>query len=125
VTVAKDTKTQFETDWATIPALADLRVIATERSLDDTTQPTALIRTKSYDRNPAAPVSHRNVGLLLTLISPHTDLDRAGDQLDDITTAALDYLDTRFAHEQATSVAYADRLAFDIPFTVIASKEQP
>lgn len=123
MTIAKDMEAQLTTDWAAIPALAVLRVIATERGLDDITQPTALIRTKSYDRTPAAPQSHRNVGLLLTLISPHKDLDRAGDQLDNITTAALDYLDTRFSHEQATSVGYDACLAFDIPFTVIASKE--
>ncbi|NYF29236.1 hypothetical protein [Microbacterium sp. JAI119] len=123
MSVRKDVEAQLGADWADIPPLAALRVIATERELDDITQPTALIRAKSYDRTPAAPQSHRNVGLLLTLISPHLDLDRAGDQLDDITTAALDYLDTRFSHEQATAVGYGARLAFDIPLTVIASKE--
>lgn len=123
MSVRKDIEAQLKADWADIPDLAPLRVIATERALDSINEPTALIRAKSFDRTPAAPQSHRNVGLLLTLISPHIDLDRAGDQLDDITTAALDYLDTRYSHDPATAVGYGDRLAFDIPFTVIASKE--
>lgn len=123
MSVRKAVEAQLQADWGDIPELVALRVIATERELDDITQPTALIRAKSYDRTAAAPQSHRNVGLLLTLISPYLDLDRAGDQLDAITPAALDYLDTRYSHEAATAVGYGSRLAFDIPFTVIASKE--
>jgi hypothetical protein len=61
--------------------------------------------------------------LLLTLISPFEDFDKAGDDLDALVYAALDYLDTRYIHEDATAVMYGDRLAYDIPFTVTASKD--
>lgn len=123
MSVRKATEAAIKADWAAIPALAGVRVVATERELDDIQDPTALIRGKSIDRTPAAPLTHRNVGLLLTLISPHMDLDLAGDQLDEIAAAALDYLDPRYSHEPATVVGYGSRLAYDIPFTVIASKE--
>ncbi|WP_341935516.1 hypothetical protein MRBLWO14_001168 [Microbacterium sp. LWO14-1.2] len=123
MSVRKEIETQLKADWADIAELAGVRVIATERELDDITVPTALIRGKSFALTPQAPLSHRNVGLLVTLISPHLDLDRAGDQLDDIVTATLDYLDARYSHDDATAVGYGARLAYDIPFTVIASKE--
>ncbi|WP_067197160.1 hypothetical protein [Microbacterium sp. XT11] len=123
MSVRKQIAAEFETAWRDVPALAGLRVIATERALDDIREPTALIRAKSYDITPEAPNSHRNVGLLLTVISHFTDLERAGDALDDLVPAVLDYLDTRYQHDKADAVAYNDRLAYDIPFTVIASKE--
>jgi hypothetical protein len=110
-------------DWADIPELAGIRVVATERGLDDIQQTTALIRLRSIGRAPSTPLSHRNVGLVLTLISPHLDLDLAADELDDITPEVLDYLDTRHLHEDATTVVYGERLAFDIPLTLLASKE--
>jgi hypothetical protein len=110
-------------DWSAIPALTGIRVVATERELDDIQQATALTRGRSIGKAPAAPNSHRTVGLLLSLISPHQDMDRAADELDDLVAAALDYLDTRFLHEDATVVGYGDRLAFDIPISVLASKE--
>lgn len=123
MSIRKDTATKFADDWKDIPALAGVRVIATERELDDVTKPTALIRQKTIARTPEAPQSHRNIGLLVTFISSHTDLDKAADQLDAIVAAALDYLDLEFRHEEATAVGYASRLAYDLPFTVIASKE--
>lgn len=114
---------QLTTDWADIPTLAVLRVVTTERELDDIQTPTALLRTNTIGKAPTAPNSHRHVGLLLSLISPHLDLDRAADELDELVSAALDYLDPRFLHDDATVVGYGNRLAFDIPITVLAAKE--
>lgn len=114
---------QFKTDWEGVPDLQRLRVLASERNLDIPSKPTALIRQKSVGVFPQAPLSHRSVRLLLTLISPFEDFDKAGDDLDALVYAALEYLDTRFVHEDATAVMYGDRLAYDIPFTVIATKD--
>lgn len=111
------------TDWADIPELAGLRVVATERALDSITESTALIRLRSIAKAPAAPLSHRHVVLWLTLISSHEDLDLAADELDQISGAALDYLDTRVMHDDADMAEYGDRLAMNIPLTVLASKE--
>jgi hypothetical protein len=128
MSVRKEIEQQLTTDWPGIPELAKVRVIATERALDELEQPTALIRSRTIAKAPSAPNSHRNIGLLLTLISPHRDMDMAGDQLDDLAAAALDYLDTRFLHDDAQVVGYGDPdrggyLAYDIPITVLASKE--
>lgn len=123
MSVRKDLEIQFSEDWADITALKDLRVIATERDLDDIQQSTALIRNKTLGKAPQLPNSHRKVGILLTLISGHIDADNAGDELDDLVDAALDYLDPRYLHEDATAVGYGDRLAYDIPLTILAKKE--
>jgi hypothetical protein len=122
VSLRKDLADTIRSDWASVPTLADFRVIATERELDDIQVPTALIRQRTIVRTPGLPLSHRDVGMILTLISPHTDLDRAADQLDEPVLAALDYLD-QYQHEGATQVGYLDRLAYDLPFTVITAKE--
>lgn len=124
LSVRKSVEAMLKTDFADIPELAELRVIATERNLDTPQQDTALIRQRSLRRLPEAPLSHRRVGMLLTIISAREDFDRAGDDLDEYVPAALNYLDKRFAPpDEATSVLYEDRLAYDIPFSVIASKE--
>jgi hypothetical protein len=110
--------------WADIPALAGVRVVATERELDVIDRPTFVIRSKSIARSPEAPISHRDIGLLGSLISPHVNLDIAQDQLDDLVDAVLDHLDTFCRHGDATTAAWNDsRLAFDIPITILASKE--
>lgn len=111
------------TDWADIPELADVRVIATERELDDIQVTTALIRMKGIARTTGAPMSHRDYSVTLTVISPHLDLDLAGDELDVLAEAVLDYLSTRFQSEPAQVVGYLDRLALDIPVTITAQKE--
>lgn len=113
----------FATDWADIPELAGVRVVATERALDDIQVPTALLRIKSVGRSDAAPNSHRNYRLTLTLISAHTDMDRAADELDELVDQVLRYLDTRIKYDPAEVVGYDDRLAFDIPLTILASKD--
>lgn len=122
-TVRKQLETQLSDDWAAIPGLASVRVIATERELDPPRKPTALIRQKLVGRAPAAPQGVRRVELLLTLISPHEDLDRAGDELEDLVLEVLDYLGGRIPHEDATAVAYGNRLAYDIPLHLYATKD--
>lgn len=116
-------ETQTRADWADIPALADVRVIATERNLGELVQPLALIRQRSIAREPAAPLSMRRYGMLLTIVSAHADMDAATDELDVLVGAAIDYLDTRYEHDAATAVMYVDRLAYDIPVTITASKD--
>lgn len=66
------------------------------------------------------------VSVLLTVVSPHQDLDRAADQLDVLVTAALSDLDALgIRHDDADEVAYDNRLAYDIPLTVYAPKDTP
>lgn len=123
-TVPQALEAQFSADWASVPVLAKVKCVATEKAIDTPKVPTLVIRQTSIGRNPQAPLSHRNVGILLTIVSPHEDMDRAGVQLSELVEALLDYLDTRYAHEDATQVGYLDRLAYDIPTTVIAAKDK-
>jgi hypothetical protein len=111
------------TDWAQLPALSGVHVIATESELDELDRPTALIRLRSIGRGPVAPMSTRVVSLLLTLISPHVDADRAADQIEELGDAALDYLGPRYLHDLAEVVGYGDRLALDIPLSITFAKE--
>jgi len=113
---------QLETELAT--KFPDINVTATEAPLGDVRKPTLLIRRKTVDVFPDAPLSHRNVGVLLTLISPYLDLDEAAAQLDEQVLPVLDWLDTRYLHEPASLVGWnGNRLAYDIPATITAQKE--
>ena len=118
----------MRTDWVAIPDLAGVRVIATQRALDEPSKPTALITSRFLTKSPNLPNSYRHVGLMLTLISPHTDLDKAQDQLDVIAEASLDYLEVQphvLDIDPATTVGWdSSRLAFEIPFTVLAKKAE-
>lgn len=125
MSVRTDFADMLRTAWAEIPELAGVRVIATERELDTVTEPTALIRLKRVGREPSAPLKHRRIGLLVTLICPHVDLDLADDELEELIAAALDYFGPRFIHEDAELVGYGSRLAADIPVNIIASPEAP
>lgn len=127
MSVRKDLAAKLAADWATIPGLAAVRVVATERKIDPPQRASvALIRQNTIDRMHEAPTSHRTVGVLLTIISKYADLDKAADDLDTLVDAALDYLGTTFRHGTATAVGWGDpavRLAYDIPLTITASKE--
>lgn len=120
MSVRREVETMLRTDWATDPVLKKFRVMATEAALEQVIEPTALIRTKSVQRDPSAPMSSRKFGFLLTLISPLNDLDLAGDDLEDQTDAAINYLGSRFTLDTATYVGYDGYLAVDIPFFVTA-----
>lgn len=100
-------------------------MVSTRRALGEIKQPTALVTQTRIGRAAEAPLSHWKVQLLLTIISPHLDLGRAADQLDDLVVAALTDLDTRFLHDDATEVEFDNRLAYDIPLSVLAPKQTP
>ena len=122
MSVVKALEAELTADWADIEHLSEFRVIATERALDDIRQPTALIRRKTIGNTAAAPSSHSDVGVLLTLIAPYTDLDKAADLLDIAVPAAREYLRTRYQNERAECVGYSgERIAYDIPLTIIAA----
>lgn len=124
MSVARDIAARAELDWAGHPTLSEVRIVASEKVIDTPRVPTVILRQTSIGRCPELPLSHRNVGVLLTIVSPHQDMDKAGEQLFSLVDAILDYLDRLYAHEDATQVAYLDRLAYDIPLTAIAAKDK-
>jgi len=103
--------------------LSDLYVVATERQLDDINKLTIQLRGTSIGRLPAAPLSQRAIRMTAIVISAHTDIDMAADQLEEVVPLILDTFDTSFQHEDAELVQYGSHLAYSIPLTVIASKE--
>lgn len=122
-TVRRSLEAQFKADWQDVPALSNLIVVATERSLDVVNKATALIRQKGVAKCPEAPLSHRNVSILLTIISGNTNADKAQDELDELVPAVLDYLDPKWPHGDAEAVGWTgEKLAYDIPLTIRASK---
>jgi hypothetical protein len=126
MSIRQDVADMLQDAWADIPELAEVRVLATQRGIDELSKPTALITSRTLGRVPEAPNSdYFRTGLMLTLISPHADLDRAQDQLDEIAEAALKFLQTFCVHEDATTVGWGDsRLAFDIPITIFAAPSE-
>lgn len=125
MSIRKDIEALFKLDWKDDPILSQLRVIATERKLDQLAQPTALIRLQGMRREPSAPLQQKRFGLLLTIISEHTDLDLAGDDIEEFMTAVTDYLGPRFLFDAPTVVGYGDRLAVDFPLYIIAGPSTP
>lgn len=103
--------------------LAGVRVTATERVLDRITAPTLQLRQTRITRTPSAPMSHRTVSVLCTLITSLDDVDAAAEQLDRLVWPLLDWADTRYQHDDATAVGYGGRLAYDIPLTIITAKD--
>lgn len=115
-------------DWAEIPALAGLRVIATEAALDDVQQPTALIRIKSVERHPQAPQGAFWHGFTLHLISGHSDADNAADELEGLLEHVLTYLKplSFVKYERAEfGLATDTNLAYLIPVSVTAVQTAP
>jgi hypothetical protein len=128
VSVRKDFEALLTSDWAEIPALSGVRVLATEAPLDEVERPTALIRIKSVERHPQAPQGAFWHGFTLHLISSHFDPDRAADQLEELLEAVLDYFKPRplFKYEQAEfGLATESNLAYLIPISVTAVATAP
>lgn len=105
------------------PQAPEVRVIATERELDDIRVLTVQLRGNTLGRLPQAPISQRAVGLTAVVISAHDDPDMGADELDGFVPLFLDSLDTSFLHEDAELVQYGTHMAYRIPLTVIASKD--
>lgn len=128
MSVRTDFADLLRTDWAEIPALADVRVIATESGLDDVQQPTALIRIKSVERHPQAPQGAFWHGFTLHLISGHFDADNAADELEGLLESVLAYLRprTHIKYEKAEfGLATESNFAYLIPISVTAVSTAP
>lgn len=109
---------------STVPALDDIQVVKSVRSVDALNKVTLVVKTQQYEKLPQAPKSAiLNGTFLLTLVSPLVDLDKAEDQLDDILEALLPLLFRATLNwTQASQVGFGDQyLAYDITLTSILS----
>lgn len=106
---------------AVTPGLDDVKVVPSVRPLGELDQPVLIVKTDTYQKTPAAPLSNLTGGFTLTLISPHRDIDRAEDDLEDRLTLLAPLLFTAgISWQDATQVGYGDTyLGFDIRVTSI------
>lgn len=106
---------------AATPGLEDVKVVPSVRQIGELDQPALIVKTDSYTKTPQAPLKKITGEFTLTLISPHRDIDRAEDDLEqrlDLLTPAL--FTSGITWQEATQVGYGDNfLAFDIRVTSI------
>lgn len=113
--------------FAGIPDLANVWVVASQDDVFVDSKVTCVISQTSVGPLPAAPVSHRLVGMDMKLVHPHPDTNTAADELEPIVDAVLDWLDDQnLTHGVAVVAPYgpADRqqFAYRIPVSVPAKK---
>lgn len=72
---------------------ATWRVVAAKRSIDPPVKTTVVVKQLGVDKPPQLPRGARTIRFVLTLISRHTDPDKAEDDLDSALPDLLDVLD--------------------------------
>lgn len=118
--------------FANIPELENVWVKASQDDVFVDSKITCVVSQTSVGPLPAAPTSHRLVGLNLTLVSPNPDTNTAADELEPVVDAVLDWLfEQNLTHGTATVDTYGinvygptDRrqFAYRIPVSVPAKK---
>jgi hypothetical protein len=107
------------------PGLESVKLVRSIRELGEISKPTLILKTESYVPTAAAPRTSRQGNFIATLVSPHRDLDRAEDQLDDLLELLLPALLTAgILWSDATQVGYGDsNLAYDIHISSILTEQ--
>lgn len=109
---------------ASTPGLESLRFIRSVRAVDQLGKnPILILKTDSIEVLPAAPRSAPLGRFTLVLVSPHLDVEKAEDQLDDLLEILLPTLfGAHVMWEKATQTAYDDQhLSYDIAIRSILS----
>jgi hypothetical protein len=104
--------------------LKDIRVVTSRRALGDVRSPVLIVTTQSYEKLPVAPKLIQG-NLMLTLVSPHQDVDKAEEDLESrFETLSAALLAWSLFWTNATNVAYDEqRMALDITLTSTFKKE--
>lgn len=114
------------------PALADIKVVGAVRELGALGKtPVLVVKTNGFEKVPAAPQTKRIGHFTAALVSPHHDIDRAEEDLDDRLEVLLPLLLTAGLNwTEATQVGWgrdADgnptHLAYDINIDSILTPE--
>lgn len=113
--------------FADIPELEHVWVVASQDDVFVDSTITCVVSQTSVGPLPAAPTSHRLVGVNLTFVSPNADTNTAADELEPVVDAVLDWLfQQNLTHGNAVVATYgpADRqqFAYRIPVSVPAKK---
>lgn len=95
--------------WVIVPA---------QRNLDVISAVTIMFKQSRLAPHQAAPAALRVTGMTITLIDPHTDIEKAEDALDEnllLLLTALESLDFEAKFTEAQKVSFNDTtLAYDI-----------
>ena len=96
--------------------LEDVRLVKSVRATDVLSKPVLIVKTVSFQKLPAAPIGNMLGEFLLTLVSPHDDVELAEDQLDDLLEIILPTLfNNHLVWTSAAQVSYdAKHIAYDI-----------
>lgn len=107
------------------PGLDDIKLVRSVRELGTISVPTLVLKTDTFSPIVAAPRKSQGT-FTATLISPHQNIDRAEDDLDErleLLFPAL--LGAGLAWVDATQVGYGDsNLAYDIRITSILTPDE-
>lgn len=106
--------------------LEDVRLVRAPRDVGEIATPILQVRTSTWEPTAVAPLRNLTWNGIATLVSPHLDIDRAEDQLEELFDALSDHLRTsNMLWTGATLTAYEDgqHLALDINLFTIYQKE--
>ena len=102
--------------------LENIKVIPTVRANDRLSRPILIVKTESLEKLTEAP-HYVQGNFTLCLVSNHTDIDRAEDQLDDILETLLPALQgAGVMWDRATQTQYDEQhIAYDITVRSVLS----
>lgn len=115
----------LEAVLAATTGLQDVKLVRSVRELGQIASATLVVKTDQFTPLAAAPTTKRQGTFTATLISPHQDIDRAEDDLDDRLELLLPALFTSgLIYTEATQVGYGEsNLAYDIRIQSILTSE--
>ena len=112
----RDTLIQYlETVLPATEGLEGIKLVKSIRANDVLSQPILVVKTVSFVKLAEAPIGNMMGEFLLTLVSPHNDIERAEDDLDDLLEVLLPALfNSHLVWTSATQVSLEGHLAYDI-----------
>ena len=112
----RDTLIQYlETVLPATEGLEGIKLVKSIRANDVLSQPILVVKTVSFVKLAEAPIGNMMGEFLLTLVSPHNDIERAEDELDDLLELLLPALfNSHLVWTSATQVSLEGHLAYDI-----------
>jgi hypothetical protein len=103
------------------------RIVSDEKAVARIERPLIRVSQKGFARTPEAPLRNLTVRFNVRVTSPLADLDAAESQLNELVPEVLAVIETiprvKWTDAEKVLDPDVDRLAYDIPLTIIARKE--
>jgi hypothetical protein len=115
----------LEVILADVAGLEDVRLVKSSRDLGVLSKPTIIVARGTYEVNAAAPRLSAIGQFTLALVSPHTDVDKSEEQLDDLLELLLPALLTSTTSWTSAEPTVFDDThnSYDIAVTALLSQE--